>query len=445
MSFGKRHKMLGNIDKPIFTVTALAVLLVVAWAIISQPSLMAALKLAQVWLTSQFGWFYIAATNLFLLISIILAFGRHGNMVLGEPGDKPEYSYFTWISMLISCGVGVGYAFWPVGESLWHYFNTPYLAESGTPAAKPVAVAIGIFHWGFHTWNIYALVGLAVAVPAFMMRKPMNLSIALHGFFGDKIIGSPLGRFVDFLGAFSTMAGVSTGLGLGLIVLSGGLSYIFGWYLNPLQLSLVLLVLIITYMIAAMSGLGKGIRFLAEINTYVALTWGLFILLAGPTIYMLNGMVQSIGTYLHNIIYMAFWTDFDGQKNGWLGDWSIFYWLWWISWAPFCGGFFARISRGRTIRQFLVGVAIVPAVASAVWFGLLGNASQYIEFNGLAELWELVQADAGQGIYMVADTFGGGKFINILIFLSMFIFLATTADAASFFCGHADVAGFSAS
>lgn len=427
------EKLLGPVDRPVFAVTGSVVLIVVVWAIISQATLLESLTLAQKWLTTQLGWFYVLATTIFLMVSAYLAFSRHGDLILGRPGDRPEFNYFTWVSMLISCGVGVGYAFWPVAESMYHYYNTPYLAESGTPEAKTVAISISILHWGFHTWNVYALAGLAIAVPAFRLNKPMNISISLHGIFGDKIIGSPLGRFVEFLGSFTTMLGVSTGLGLGLIVLNGGLSFIFGWQLSPLHLSLMLLALIITYMVAAMSGLGKGIRFLAESNSYVALAWGLFILLAGPTVYMLSGMVQSIGTYLDNFIFMSFWTDFDGQKPGWLGSWSVFYWLWWISWAPFCGGFFARISRGRTIRQFLTGVVVVPTVASAVWFGLLGSGSQYVEFNGLANLWATIQADPGQGIYVVADAFGGGVVVNLVIFFSMFIFLATTADSASFF------------
>lgn len=426
-------KLLGRFDLPMLTLITVMILAVVAGAAFDQSAMAHGLTLAKAWLLARMSWFYVLASCLFLGVIVFLAFSKYGSLVLGEPGDKPEFSSFAWISMLISCGVGVGYAYWPVGESMWHYFNTPYLAASESIEARPVAIAISMLHWGFHTWSIYALAGLAIAVPAFRLGKPMNISISLFGLLKEKSERGPICRLVEFLSAFSIIAGVSTGLGLGLIVLKGGLGYIFKIELAPLQMSLVLLALVLCYMLAAMTGIGKGIRWLAEANSYVALVWIIFIVLAGPTVYMLNGMLEAFGTYLQNIVYMSFWTDAAGQKAGWLGDWTVFYWLWWISWAPFCGGFFARISRGRTIREFIAGVVLVPTIISCVWFGLLGSGSQYVEFNQLAPLWDVVQSDAGKGIYVVADAFGGGLIINLIILASMFIFLATTADAASFF------------
>lgn len=423
----------GKLDVQVFSATGLIVLGVAAVALISPDAFLSILTSFKAEVTGKLGWFYTLTTTVLLLTSAVLAFSRHGGLILGSPGDKPEFSNFSWLSMLISCTVGVGYAFWPVSESLWHYYQTPYLAEPGTPGAQPVAVAISMLHWGFHTWNIFALAGLAIALPAFRLGKPMNVAISLYGLLGPGIMGGAVGRLVEFLAAFATMAGVSTALGLGLIVINGGVKYIFGVSLHPLALSMVLLALIVIYMLAAMSGLSKGIRYLAEGNTWLALIWGAFILLAGPTVYMLGGMTQSFGVYLQNLLYISFWTDYNWQAPGWLGSWSVFYWLWWISWAPFCGGFFARISRGRTIREFLIGVTIVPSLISAAWFGILGSGAQYVELNSLAPLWESVQADAGQGIFRLADAFGGGMAINIVILISMFFFLATTADGASYF------------
>ncbi len=431
----KLKKTFGTLNFPMFILIVMVVAALALATAIDHKALADSLATFKNSLLANLGWLYILVGNAFLLLSIFLALSKYGHIRLGGEDAKPEFSFFAWVSLLISCGVGVGYAYWPVAESLWHYFHTPYLAEPQTVGARPVAIAISMFHWGFHTWSIYAIVGLAIAIPAFCLKKQMSVSGSLFGLLKERSQTGFVPPIVDFLCAISIIAGVSTGLGLGLIVLKGGLDYILAIDLGMFEVSLMLLLLIVCYMAAALSGLNKGIAYLAKANSYLALIWLSFIILAGPTVYMLNSTLESMGTYLSNMVYMALWTDSADQNNSWLKDWTIFYWLWWISWAPFCGGFLARISKGRTIREFMLGGVLVPSLVSVIWFGLLGSAAQYVELKELAPLWDVVQNTPGQGIYLLTDALGGGLLMSIIILVSMFIFMATTCDAASFFVG----------
>ena len=425
-------KKLGKMDPVLFWSSAAVILGAVIFGAAAPKQFDGFLSKLQSAITTNLNWFFILSIAIYLGVVMVIAFSKYGDLKLGKEKDKPEFSYFAWIAMLFSCGVGVGYAFWAVGEPIMHYMNTPYLAKSQTPEAMPVAIQIGIMHWGLHAWAVFALVGLAIAFPAYRMGKPMNVSISLYGLFGDRIIGSKFGRFVEFLAAFGTVAGVSTALGLGIISINAGIKHLFGVGLGTTGMVMFMLFLIGCYILSAVSGIEKGIKNLSTINVYVAFLWGGFILLMGPTVDLLNLTVQTAGSYISNFVYVTFWTDFEA-KSGWLGWWTVFYWIWWISWGPFCGGFVARISKGRTIREFLLGVALVPTVVAIVWFSIVGGASQFAQIAGTVDLHSALKADMGSGIYVLLSSFPYGDLMGYVVFLNLLIFLVTSADSASFF------------
>jgi glycine betaine transporter len=425
-------KYLGEMDPALFWTTGSIILAAVIFGLVSPDKFDGVLTTLQTFIIGNFSWYFLLSVAIYLGVCIVIAFGKYGDLKLGKDNEKPQFSYFAWISMLFSCGVGVGYAFWAVGEPVMHYMNTPYLATSQTPAAQPIAIQIGVMHWGLHAWAVFALVGLAIAFPAYRMGKPMNVSISLYGLFGDKIIGSRLARFVELLAAFGTVAGVSTALGLGIISINAGIKHIFGTGLSTGGMVLFMLFLIGCYIISAVSGIEKGIKNLSTINVFVAFIWGAFLLVMGPTTDLLNLTVQTAGSYIDNFIYMTFWTDFDAN-SGWLGWWTVFYWIWWISWGPFCGGFVARISKGRTVREFILGVALVPTLVAIVWFSVVGGAAQFAQINGTAPMAEALKADMGSGIYVLLSSFSFGELMGYVVFVNLLIFLITSADSASFF------------
>ena len=426
------EKYLGKMDPALFWSTGGIIIAALIFGLVAPAQFDGTLTTLQNFIIGNFSWYFLLSVAIYLGVVVVIAFSKYGNLKLGKEDEKPQFSYFSWIAMLFSCGVGVGYAFWAVGEPVMHYMNTPYLATSQTPAAQPIAIQIGVMHWGLHAWAIFALVGLAIAFPAYRLGKPMNVSISLYGIFGEKIIDSRFGRFIEFLAAFATVAGVSTALGLGIISINAGIKHIFGSGLSTGGMVIFMVFLIGCYILSAVSGIEKGIKNLSNINVLVAFLWGGFLLVMGPTSDLLNLTVQTAGSYIDNFIFMTFWTDFDG-KSGWLGWWTVFYWIWWISWGPFCGGFVARISRGRTVREFLIGVALVPTLVAIVWFSVVGGAAQYAQINGTAPMAEALKADMGSGIYVLLSSFPFGDLMGYVVFVNLLIFLITSADSASFF------------
>ncbi|MDD9300935.1 MAG: BCCT family transporter [Desulfobacter sp.] len=429
----KFNRFLGNYDPAIFFITGAITLIAVIYGFISPKNFDSLLSAAQSWITSRFSWFFILSVAIYLIVIVVIAFSKYGNLKLGKETDTPEFSYFAWVAMLFSCGVGVGYAFWAVGEPIMHYMNTPYLAESATPAARPIAIQIGIMHWGIHAWGIFALVGLAIAFPAYRLGKPMNVSISLYGLFGDKISSSVLGKVIEILAAFATIAGVSTALGLGIISTNAGIEHITGQALGTSGQMIFMAILIGLYILSAVSGIEKGIKNLSTINVIIAFCWGVFILFSGPTTELLSLMVQTAGSYIKNFVFVTFWTDATNTKGQWLEWWTIFYWIWWISWGPFCGGFVARISKGRTIEEFIIGVCLVPTLVAIVWFSIVGGAAQHAQISGAADIAAALKSDIGSGIYVLLATYPWGNLVAGIVFLNLVIFLITSADSASFF------------
>ncbi len=447
----------GQLDIFLFVVTFSLIAGAIIWGIVDNAHFLGTMGIIKNFLIDKFSWFIIIVINCFIIILFYLAFSKYGTRKLGKEDDKPEFSNFSWIALLFGCGIGAGYCFWPIAEPLWHYYHTPYLAASATPEAELAARGIALFNWGFHQWALFCIGGLVIAYPAFKLGKPMTVSVALYGILGDRVYTSFWGRLAELCGAFAALTGIAAALGLGLLLFNAGIEAVFGYKVGVIEQALIMLVVIGVYTGAALSGLHKGIKFLGDANAWICIAWFAFILLFGPTAHLLDGMVETWGFFFQYLPTMATFVDSTGQANNWHGDWSVFLVIWNTAWAPFVGGFIARISRGRTIREYIMGVLIVPVGVAAVWFGVLGTAAQYVELNKAPveivetaqttenaapngesaeqekSLWEKVQKTAAIGVYEVVEYFGGGTILKLIVFISVATFLITSADAAAFF------------
>lgn len=432
----KPNGFLGPYDPKLFWSTLILVSVITLWGILAPDNFSKSMSASQGWISVNFGWFFMISVSIFIVFLAWVATSRYGAIPLGQDGELPEFSFTSWVAMLFSCGIGIGFIFWGVAEPLYHYMSPPYLAKGATPAAAPVAMQISLLHWGIHGWACYAVAGLAIAYSTYRLKLPLSISSSLYGILGEKINGF-WGKLVDFLAAFATIAGIATSLGMGLMSIKFGINHVFGVDLGTTGLVVVMLILIVGYTISAVSGLNKGIKILSNINMVLAFLVLVFFLFAGPTRFLLNLMVDSVGQYFSNLVFMSFWTDPMAQasEGKWLGWWTIFYWCWWIAWGPFVGGFVARISKGRTIREFIFGVVLVPLVITIVWFNVVGGSALYAEMNGTLEMYKAISADAGSGIFTLLTQYPLGSLVSFVVFFNLIIFLITSADSASFFVG----------
>lgn len=360
------------------------------------------------WIETTLAWYYIGAVTFMLFTCFYLMCSKYGTIRLGDDDSRPEFSNFSWFAMLFSAGVGIGLLFFSIAEPMfyfdntqaWKYPNNPFADTAGvtemTQQRAVHAMRVTYFHWGFHGWAIYVIVGLCLAYFGFRKKLPFTLRSALYPVIGDRIYG-PIGHAVDLLAVFGTVFGVATSLGLGVSQMAAGLNVLFG--VDPGVTTQVILIACISVVAtaSAVSGVGNGIRILSEWNIYLSIVLVAFFLFGGPTKWLMGFFITSIGDYLWNVIPMGFWTAATAENSAWQGGWTIFYWGWWISWAPFVGMFIARISRGRTIREFMVGVMFVPTTIAFFWLCIFGGNALYLELNavggvGTAGVLDIVRA-----------------------------------------------------
>lgn len=320
-------------------------------------------------LTTDFGWLYLLAVAFFVVFIYALAFSRFGKIKLGKDNDKPEFSNFQWFSMLFGGGMGIGLVFWSVAEPMMHYL-TPPLGTGGTPEAMRTAMRIVFFHWGIHPWVIFAICGLALAYFQFRKDLPFLVSSAFYPLIGDGIYG-PIGKAIDILSVFATVFGVATSLGLGSSQIATGLQYIWGIHATPLTISLVIAVMTVLFTLATVSGLHKAMQFAADLKVWLSIAFMVFIFLFGGMVLILNNFTDTLGAYFQNFVGQTLWMG----NMDWLKGWTIFYWAWWIAWAPFVGQFVARVSKGRTIREFVLAVTLLPSGFSMIWLSIYGGAA----------------------------------------------------------------------
>lgn len=382
-------------------------------------------------LTTAFGWYYLILVTFIVAFSVFLIFSPVGIIRLGKQHEKPEFTRASWFAMLFSAGMGIGLVFWGAAEPLSHFLQPP-LAEGGTAAAHKEAMRYTFFHWGIHAWTIYALVALAMAYYQFRKDEPSLISVTLKPIFGKSMEG-PLGTVVDVLAVFATVIGVATTLGFGAAQINGGLAYLFGIPNNFFVQLIIVIVVTVLFLMSAWTGLGKGIKYLSNTNLILAIALFLLMFIAGPTILILDMFTDTLGGYIQNLIQMSFRiAPLNEGHRAWINSWTIFYWAWWISWSPFVGIFIARISRGRTIREFVVGVLLLPALASFIWFSVFGTSAINIQKLGEVDLSAFATEEI---LFAVFNGYPLSTILSVVAIVLVCIFFITSADSATFVLG----------
>ncbi len=415
-----------HINPPVFYTSAVLTLAFVGFAALFPATADTLFAAMQSWVTESAGWFYVLVVAGFLVFVVLLAVSDYGRIKLGRDHSEPDYSYASWFAMLFSAGMGIGLMFFGVAEPIMHY-ATPPAGDAATAAAARQAMRITFFHWGVHAWAIYAVVALSLAYFAFRHDLPLRIRSALYPLIGERIHG-PIGHAVDTFAVLGTIFGVATSLGFGVIQVNSGLAYLFD---VPTGVGVQLVLIAVITAIATLSvalGLDAGIRRISELNMVLAVALLAFVLVAGPTVFLLQTLVQNTGMYLSNLFAMTF-NLYAYEPTGWIGGWTLFYWGWWIAWSPFVGMFIARVSRGRTIREFVVGVLLVPVGFTFMWMTFFGDTALHMVMRqGIGGLTEAVAADTSVALF---------RFFEQLPLASVSSFVATTL-VVTFFVTSSD-------
>lgn len=410
-----------------FLISIIVTALVVFWGLFAPKSFEYISNMTFGYLVDKFGWFYVVTMSSFVVFSLWIGyFSKYKNFKLGPQDSKPEYNFITWFAMLFSAGMGIGLVFWGAAEPL-NYFVAPLSAEPGTSEAAIFAMKKSFLHWGLHPWANYAILALALAIMQFRYNKPGLVSSIFIPLIGEKRVEGPIGKTVDIFAIFATVAGVATSLGLGVYQINSGLKFLFNIPESAFVQTSIVVIITIIFIISTVTGLNNGIKLLSNINVCIFVIIMLICFLVGPSIKILYIFVQSIGTYVQTLIGNSFETGAYEAKK-WFGSWTIFYWAWWIAWAPFTGTFIARISKGRTIKEFVTGVLLAPAVASFMWFTIVGNMG--IE-KGL-DFAKGAIASTSTTLFIVLNEYTFGNVISMICVLLLCTFFITSANSATF-------------
>jgi choline/carnitine/betaine transport len=427
-----------RIDPVVFSVTSVLAIAFVTWGLISTSSLGKASGKAQDWVITNTGWFFVLSSTFFVIFVICLAASKYGRIPLGDDDEEPEFRTVSWIAMMFSAGMGIGLMFWGVAEPLTHYAAPPPgTSKAESEEAMQTAMATTMFHWALHPWAIYAVVGIAIAYGTFRKGRSHLISSAFKPLIGKHADG-PAGRAIDMLAIFATLFGSAASLGLGALQIGSGIEY-NGWVDSAGKTLLVAIIVVLTiaFIASAVSGIAKGIQWLSNINMILALILALFVFVAGPTLLILNLLPTALGDYASQMTGMASRTAASGDEDmkAWLASWTIFYWAWWVSWTPFVGMFIARISRGRTIRQFVTGVLIVPSLVSLVWFAIFGGTAIDVQRKTGDLVGKAGSVEPTSALFGMLDHLPIASISTVLVMVLVGIFFVSGADAASIVMG----------
>ncbi|MBO1510603.1 BCCT family transporter [Metabacillus bambusae] len=421
-----------SFNNPVFKISAIVVVLFAIWGAFSPASFSKYASAVSGFINDSFGWFYLASVAGFVAFCLFLAFSKYGNIKLGQENEKPEFSFFAWISMLFAAGFGAGIVFWGVAEPLTHFANPPLEGiEPQSAEAARVAMRYSFFNWGFHQWSVFTIVGLALAYFQFRKKSKLLVSETLNGVNMKK---RSIKKTVNILAIIATVTGVATSMGMGVLQINAGLNYVFSIPNSTWLPLLIIGVMFLLYMTSAITGLDKGIKFLSNTNMVLVIGFMLFFLFKGPTVFILESFVLAVGDYLHHFIEMSFFlTPYTGDK--WVHDWTVFYWAWVITWSPFVGSFVARISRGRTIREFVIGVLIIPPVIAFMWMAIFGGTGLYMDLFQNTALSEAVTKDVATAIFVFLQQFPLYGLLSVLMLALIMIFLITSVDSTVYVLG----------
>ncbi|MBY6685680.1 BCCT family transporter [Rhodococcus sp. BP-149] len=420
------------VDKVVFIGGLLLTLAFVGWGVISPASLASTASAILAAIIDGTGWAYVLATTAFVFFMLFLALSRLGRIRLGKDDERPEFSTVSWISMMFATGMGIGLIFWGVAEPLSHLLTPPMdmAAPESTEAAR-LGMQYTIFHWGLQPWALYGVVGLALAYATFRKGLPNLLSTIV---FPSLDPSHPARRAIDIFGLFITTFGAATSLGLGAIQINSGLARVFGAPISTTVSIIAIVVLTALFVLSAVTGTQRGIKWMANINAVLAVALMVFVFVLGPTVFLMNMFVESFGDYVSQFIPMSFRTGTFGG-NEWLSSWTIFYWAWWMSWAPFVGTFMARISRGRTIREFVVCVLIVPTIMSLVWFVIMGGTGIRFQLDGTADMAGSLASGVENTLFTLVEALPIPAVTSVVVVVLIMLFYVAGADSASLVLG----------
>lgn len=419
-----------NIHPPVFFISAGLILLFVVLSLLFQASAIEVFKQVNAWITGKTGWFFIVTVNLILAFCIFLIFSPFGKIKLGQAGEQADFRFHSWLAMLFSAGMGIGLVFYSVAEPMYHLQSAPFQdGISGDEAAVSVAMATTFFHWGLHAWGIYTLVGLALAFFSFNRGLPLTISSTFYPILGKRIHGF-LGNTIDILAVVATLFGVATSLGFGVQQVNAGLKFVFG--IEQSVTIQVILIVVITGIATAsvVLGLKAGVKRLSELNMLTALVLLLFVLLTGPTVYLIQSIFNNTVDYAKHFIALSSWTQ--PFNAGWREGWTIFYWAWWIAWSPFVGMFIARVSRGRTVREFVLGVLLVPTLLTFVWLSIFGGSGLWEHFHAAnPAVMEAVNTNVATSLFTLLEALPWAAISSLLGLFVIIAFFVTSSDSGS--------------
>ncbi|MFY4777092.1 BCCT family transporter [Metabacillus sp. RGM 3146] len=417
----------------VFFISILLVVIFIVWGGFFTENFKGITDVAYKFIIDDFGWVYTGTAFFLVIFSVYLLFSKFGDIRLGKDSDKPEFKTGSWLAMLFGAGMGVGIVYWGVAEPVTHYMNPPY-GKGFTDAAANTAMKYSFFHWGLQPWGIYTVISLALAFFQFKKGLPAAVSSAFYPLLKDKIYG-PIGKFIDILSVFATVFGIATSLGLGAMQISAGMHALTGTPDSVIVQIIVVAAATLLFILSISTGLEKGIQFLSNAAILLSFLIMLLVMILGPTLTIFEVFFNSMGSYLTDFVHMSLRFQPFGN-NKWIGDWTLFYWAWWIAWCPFVGMFIARISRGRTIREFVIGVLFVPTVGTCLWFATFGGAALDIIANmGHQELAKSIASNVSLSIFNFFNYLPASSLLSVIGFAVIAIYYVTVADTSSYVLG----------
>lgn len=439
----------GALDKRVLVPGIVVCFAFVVWCMAMPEQAGAAMSALMDFLTEEFGWLYLISVFAFVVFLVGMAFSKVGKVKLGADDEAPEYKTSSWLFMMFSAGMGIGLVFWSVGEPMSLYL-TPPIGEGGTVASAQEAMALTFMHWGITPWACYGVVGLILAY--FQYRKGRSALLGNCLAFGGPRESSRFGylaHIVDILAVIVTIFGVSTSLGMGALQISAGLNYAFGVPNTLVTKLVVVAVATVVFVLSGAMGIGRGMKRLSTLNIWLAVVLCVLVFAAGSAVFVLDYFAESVGAYLQNFVAMSLWADAFGEAPGWLGQWTVFYWAWWISWTPFVGSFVAHISRGRTVREFVVCILLAPALISFLFITVMGGNAIFLDLGGNAAIATAMQGDISYAPFALFENlplFAGTpivKGLSVITLVLIFVFFVTSADSATLVCAQQTCGGSS--
>jgi choline/glycine/proline betaine transport protein len=417
-----------EVNGPVFFTSAIIIILVITLTLLFKEQAEGYFTATQDFVANKAGWFFVLSVNIFLIFMVYLAFSKFGQLRIGGQSAKPEFKTMSWFAMLFSAGMGIGLLFWSISEPIYHFLSPP-MAEGQTAEAAKEAMKFTFLHWGFHAWAVYALVGLSLAYFTYSRGLPLTIRSVFYPFLGDRIYGK-IGDAIDIFAVLATLFGLATSLGMGVQQIAAGLNHLFG--IDSGVQTQILLIIGITLIatVSVVLGVDKGVKFLSEWNMRVALLFLLLVVVLGPTIFIFKSFVQNTGSYFSSFLDIASWTE-SYTGTSWQNNWTVFYWGWWIAWSPFVGMFIARISKGRTVREFILGVLLVPSLVTFFWISAFGSSSIHMALLGDDTIINAVNNDVATALFVFLEDYPFAFILNIIAIILIAGFFVTSSDSGS--------------